>query len=699
MKKLLLFFTLTFLSISCITANSMDISNTWLLTKVEIDGEWENVYQTFSFKPNGNVSLQDRVFGTWKIDNEKQIVKIDSKLIKEFSDNWNISKHTETELILKSPTATMNLVSYNPAQTATENKKSGLLGVWNFKIDDTEGGNTFLYFQEPNILSIKKIEPGVTSRTKGIWIYYKSTESVIMIINDYSLKGKSKVLSITDKKLVLEKDNNTITGYRLEQNALEREELPAIDDSSLETDNQDYNKDQLNYESCNWFNLEAKTSYLKNVTALKYRKSTLLDEFNVFTTSNISAGVSLDENRESIIIDKTFENLPAGEYSENNAFFPLEEPFFYSVSGEKEITVPAGTFKCKIIDTDDYSMDNRTRLYMIENRPGIYAKIINIQKQFDEETYTMYELTDIEGNFSYPNNKQILGKWLLTEMTSNGKKVKMSTNFEFISDGRLWLMQSENIDNFNWDYNTSENKVVLNFGHDDQNLNIKTLNTNKMVLENSNLRYNFIKMKPAATPLSREETLFKGYWMLTNSGNPYSLIYLSNDRSVYDIERIESFPIEGNYSNRRGNWMYDSTDKNLIFNTDKDYASVSGSINVKKINSNILILDDTGSELFFVKIDQENIKKNNSESELKGIWRIKDQNGGFNYYDFSDPFLFKKGKAEDDMPKTGLWLFNPKDKSLFLAYQMHQLEGFSVITKISENNIYFKNGLMAERVR
>ena len=51
------------------------------------------------------------------------------------------------------------------------------------------------------------------------------------------------------------------------------------------------------------------------------------------------------------------------------------------------------------------------------------------------------------------------------------------------------------------------------------------------------------------------------------------------------------------------------------------------------------------------------------------------------------------------MPKSGLWFYNPENKIIFLGYQMHQLEGFSVIKEIRVNLIIFENGLEAERVR
>ncbi len=700
MKKILLIIISLAFIINNISAVTTDIIGQWLMTKAVFNGNTDEVYQTLNFRDDGSAYIQGRGFGSWKTNSKDNTVTIESEMIDEFAGTWKISKSTESKMTLGSKDGSLFFTRYNPEEIENNNKNSGLKGVWKLNNKDEDDADILLYFKAPDKLLVHYTGYGYTGKGSGIWIHNKKENSVILIVQDRLLRGRNDIVSITNGEFILKNKGIKITGYKLEQNGKTREQLPLVEnDNKLTTNIQNDETTGLNRENFSWFNIEAKNSYLKDVTTLKYKKSTLLDNFDVFITENLSADVSFDEYNGTIEIDDIFDELPGSDDYEENAFYPLEEPFEYTVVGEKDITVPAGTYKCTVIDINDTFEGSRTRLYMINNRPGVYAKIITVKKEFDDETYNMYELTRIGGNFSTRNNKQIEGSWLLTELTSNGEKNKMSRDFDFINDGRLGLMQSGSINYFKWNYKADENKVALDFGDGEQNLNIETLTMSKMILKNNELTYSFIKMKTESTTPGKEDYLLTGYWMLTNTQNPYSLIHLTDDHSVYDIERISSSPIEENYAARQGKWMYDSSNKTLVFNTDEDDAICYGSFGVRKLKETLMVLDDQGYHRAFVKIDPDKIRNNNAESGLEGLWKIKGQNGTYNYYDFRDLLLFRKGLSEDDMPKTGLWVYNPKDKTLFMGYQMHQLEGSNVITKITEKTIIFDNGLTAEKVK
>jgi len=651
MKKIILVLISLAIISSNVLANTTDVTGQWLMTKAVFDGNTDEVYQTLNFRDDGSAEMQGRVFGSWKANSEDNTVTIKSKMIDEFAGTWKIADSTENEITLNSKNGCLFFTRYNPEEIAKNNIASGLIGVWKLDNKNDEDADILLYFKTPDELLVHYLADGFTGRSSGTWINNKKENSVILMVQDRLLRGRSNIVSITNGEFTLKKKGIEITGNRLEQNSETREQLPLTEnDNNTTTITQNDETTGLNSENLSWFNIEAKRSYLKDVTTLKYTKSTLLDNFDVFITEDISADVSFDKYNESIKIDDIFDELPGSNEYEENAFYPLEKPFEYTVAGEKDITVPAGTFKCTVVEINDEFEGSRTRLYMINNRPGVYAKIITVKKDFDDETYNMYELTRIGGDFSAQNNKQIEGKWLLTELISDGEKKKMSRDFEFINDGRLELTQSGSIDYFKWNYKADENKVVLDFGDGEQSLNIETLTTSKMVLKNSKFTYSFVKMDTESTILSKENSYVTGYWMLTNTTNPYSLIHLTNDHSVYDIERIISSPIEENYATRQGKWMYDSSNKTLVFNTDEYDAICYGSLGVRKLNETLMVLDDQGYRLVFVKIDPDKIRNNNAESGLEGLWKIKGQNGAYNYYDFRDPLLFRKGLSKDDMP-------------------------------------------------
>ena len=689
MKKIaLLIISLAIINIT-LFANTPDITGQWLLTKAVFGGNSDEVYQTLNFRADGNAEMQGRIFGSWKADIGNNTFTIKSEMIKEFSTIWDITKFTDKELVLKSEKGTLFFTDYNQENIKKENMTSGLTGIWELNDKNDRSGKYFINFQEPDNFIIKYVDSGYTSTSRGAWIYNSKEKFVVIITSGHLLRGLNTVVSVSDSRLTLENKEMRLTGKRLEPKGNTRTRL----DSDSKFCNPDSSTEQIGYDNFSWFDIEIRTSYLKNITELKYRRSVFMDEFNAFTTDELSARVNWTED--SISIDNIFRNLPKGEYTENNIFYPLEEPFIYYTIGIEEITVPAGTFKCMVIDTNSYSSGNKTRLYMIENRPGVYAKIINIEDKYDGELYTMFELESIEGNFISQSNKQVIGEWLLTEIISGGIINDTSINFEFINDGRLAVNQSGSNDFFNW--KEIGKNIILDFGDGEQYFTISKLTDNELKLEGPELGYNFIKMNTSEN--SSEDSRLTAYWMLINTSDPYSLMHLTEDHSVFDIDGISRLPIEGNHSEMVGKWMYDSTGENLVFNTDEYEALCSGSFKVVKLNNELLVIGRESYRLVFTKIDPEKNIQNNTDSGLIGLWKITDRNGKINFYDFRDPLLFRKGSSKEEMPKKGLWFYNPENKNLFLGYMMNQLEGFSVISEISGNSIIFENGLKAERVR
>ena len=87
--------------------------------------------------------------------------------------------------------------------------------------------------------------------------------------------------------------------------------------------------------------------------------------------------------------------LSANEMNAQNLFYPLEIEYNYRVTGEEEITVAAGTFKCKVVEAIGGYGDTKAKLYLIEDQPGIYAKIIIETKGHDTVEHSKFELTSI----------------------------------------------------------------------------------------------------------------------------------------------------------------------------------------------------------------------------------------------------------------------------------------------------------------
>ncbi len=685
--------------VMCASAETGDITRQWLMTTAALGGNTEEVYKTVTFNLDGSTVMEGRNFGTWKADTTGQTIEIRSEMIPEFAGNWEIVKKSAGKLVLQSNHGTLSFIAYNPDKIAQANQASHLAGVWKLGVKNDENADVYLYFKTPDKLLLYLQGEGFTGRVSGRWFFDEKEQSVLITARENLLKGKSFLKQVSPTAFLLENKGEKITGTRLQQNAADREQLPSFENiSTMVENNGDTTNSPLCSETFPWYNREAKEDYLRHIAALEYKKSTLLEGFDVFVTKDITAHLSFDENDGTVEMDDIFTPLPMADCSEDTVFYPLEEPFEYALSGEKEITVPAGTFECLVIDFADDFNESRTRLYMIRNRPGVYAKIVTITKDFNEEIYTKYELSGIKGTFTPQKISPVISRWILTELIRNGKSQRKGEPFEFVNDGRVLITRAGEIDTGRWTFNSDEKTVLLDFDGNPQPFSIEMLSNKSMVLKNKSVTYTFIKFEPDTAGTAPENPKVTGYWMLTNTPDPYRVMHLTDSYEVFDVDRIYASPLEDNYPKREGTWLFNPETSSIIFMTDEYESLCYGSRKISRLTDQLLVLGEGNDRLVFIKIKPDKLVKGNKASGLTGIWRIKGRNGTYNYYDFTDPFLFRKGASMEDMPKTGLWYYDRQNKMLFLGYQMHQLEGFSKITSISSTRIEFENSLIAERV-
>ena len=77
-------------------------------------------------------------------------------------------------------------------------------------------------------------------------------------------------------------------------------------------------------------------------------------------------------------------------------FFPQDEPEYFRVVGEEDFKTDLGVFKCTIVEGIGDS-DKKLKYWMINEKPGIYAKIIFSKTEGNPFDYTnVYELKEIK---------------------------------------------------------------------------------------------------------------------------------------------------------------------------------------------------------------------------------------------------------------------------------------------------------------
>lgn len=402
-KKYLSIIILMALLVNVYSQNTIT-DRVWMLKQVENDGNTEAVYQTLKFKTDGYVQMQGRVFGRWSHNKKENSITIESRMVEEFANVWVIKKQLKNELVLESGKTTMYFSEYDIESITAKNKKTQLVGIWKLEANDNEQETKYIKFELPNNVLIVSINERNNSVEPGEWYSINNKELVIKS-RDYSFRGTNKIKSISENKFTLQNSDNKIAAIKVEPNAKNREVIKFTDNNNSEQEevtevsdeNGEYNNEDTQEES--WTYVEPKIEYLKKLMSITYKKSVLIKELDIFTEQQEKININFDDEKSKLNFNDALNSLTTDYIDNSNIFYPLKNTNNYTKLKDEEITVPAGTFKCNVYRAEYNYGDVITRLYMIADKPGVYAKIIILEKKFDKENYTMFELTNISSKY------------------------------------------------------------------------------------------------------------------------------------------------------------------------------------------------------------------------------------------------------------------------------------------------------------
>ena len=681
MKKGSVLFFALLLSAASITAKELPIVGKWLLTVAEMDGQAQEVYSKVVFKEDGYAEMDGRVFGTWSYDKKSKAVTIKSEMIEEFAGQRTVSKPSKGEMVFSGDGLKLFFVKLDEEKIIKENAASGLMGLWQFSKDEE---TTYIKFEAPDEVSYYAVSEYSTSSGGGTWMYNKAKQSVILMVNNRDLSGNSKVEEITSKSFKILKDGNAIEASKIEQGGVEIEKLSFTQDDIYETlDDRTVNVTFDGTEFL-WNNPEAKSGYLKNIKELTYAQSEFIPKLNAYISNDITTGVTYDEDYGQINMEPLFGELSAQDYVDDNVFYPLEIENSYRITGEKQVTVPAGTFTCKVVESVGGYGDLKVKLYMISNRPGVYAKIVINEGEGEELTSKQYVLSNIESTYTTISN-DIIGKWLLIKTEENGRKRKVSREMEFVNDGRYIVNRKMGT----WQY---ADKLVLDSYGEITEFTVAELSKDKLTYTNGEVTLYFVKWEVASNATSP----LVGYWSLLEGGyDMYSLIHLTKDSKYYDIAHLNKMPLEDNYPRLVGQWMHNVDNTSLTLKITDDQAILVGGYGIEKLENDIMVLENG---IVYVKIDPDLIAKNNAASGLMGSWKIEVGSDQFFYFNLESSALFKGGNSADSMYATNLWFYNPDTKMFFAGVETRGFGGMQKV-EITADTITFESGRVATRIK
>lgn len=405
MKQIVFFFLAWIVTANVAVSKNIPVAGNWLLTKMTTKGgEVREAYMPVSFNKNGDFELMGTKIGTWKPGANAKTVAIASQMFKVANGDNKVLKLTADELILENAGNKMFFKRMDEEKIQKENKESGLLGSWKVKTDDPDGVTIFT-FNAPDEFSYVKKEPGVTTSGSGTWIFDPEGPSLILVARIEDLEKKYEVASKTADGFTLKSNGKALQLHKA-KTAHKIEHLTFKPDDFYDNDgNFKYEEEEGKLP---WKETWAMVKYLQTVHQLTYKYSALVKGTNTFQDKTLTAGVHADENDGKACIDFIFygydknhlpedTQLPPNCVSPSNNYNRLwpEKESDYRVAGKEQITTPAGTFACTVIESVGNS-DQRYKMWMIDDKPGIYAKIIEENPDESFGYYHVFELLKID---------------------------------------------------------------------------------------------------------------------------------------------------------------------------------------------------------------------------------------------------------------------------------------------------------------
>ncbi len=410
MKKITLLLIIAMsLSINA-TAKKTPIVGKWLLTKVEMNGKTQDVYQEVEFKNDGYMAMMGRVLGKWNINNKSKTLTIESDMVKEFAGVRTIKTHTKYELIIEGEKDKMFFTLLDSKKIEKENKKSNLAGTWIIKSDE---GDKYLTLELPdNFKTVFKTEYS-TSKASGNWYYNSKDKTVVIIAFDRELRGKNTIVSVSDKELVLDNNGTKITAIKQDKEALKK----ATEIERLKFTTEDFytedgsSKYENDVEKLPWKDVYLMYESLSKIKSLDYVMLSLVDDTKAFEEKKLTANITTNTENEVITFDKVFVGFDRNSLPDDTEMptlrvstesdeyittpFPYDVYTFRVVNQNQELTTAAGTFTCTTVELFG-DFDAKIKVWLVNDRPGIVAKIIIDDKDpLGNIDYTIFELTKI----------------------------------------------------------------------------------------------------------------------------------------------------------------------------------------------------------------------------------------------------------------------------------------------------------------
>ncbi len=374
-KKLLYPSIFLFLINYAAIAQKLSIAGKYLLVKIEEKGQTTLHSQIVEFKTDGNFLVQDIPIGTWKL--KANAIIFDANKIK---GAYKISHTKKGLLVLKNNSSSLFFKKLNYSKIIEDNIKSGLIGTWQ-RFDTIDGIplQQIIKFEKPDKFKLVVLDEGSISTASGVWFLFPQKKQLLLFGLFEDLRGTNSNLSYNNGSLYFENHQKTFRFKKIKIKSIQHLNFSEADFYDA---NGAY-KYESDVEKLPWKTPYQYHNYLKNIKKIQYRFSKYIPESQTFETKILTSKVNTTE--EHFHIDYIFDGydryhlpddtaLKPNNYDSYKNLYPYNLDTF-RVKGNEKISVPAGSFVCTVVEATA-GMDDRIKLWLINDKPGVFAKII-----------------------------------------------------------------------------------------------------------------------------------------------------------------------------------------------------------------------------------------------------------------------------------------------------------------------------------
>lgn len=355
------------------SAQNVEFAGNWILNKVNDNGDISAEKTNFKFDKNGIISTEGFEFGTWKFDAKAMDVELETGFEDdEFNGIYKVLELTKNKLVFTHKNVTYYFNRVDLEAITQNNKSSNLAGIWKLNHNDFEG--LFLKLELPNIFHFISANSNTTTSERGEWSYLSESNELILsgIGGQFILDGKSRIRDHTSGVLALVRPNETLVFHKKHKSDIEWLSF------SLE-DFEDRENDEAKLPDA-WKNDGEFITHLSKIQSLVYDYEVYVSKAEALKKSKILRKVEANISRKSVSIANILINkTDTMQFSENhkgnlmntyNYFFPEQEPGYYRVAGSEKMD----GYECTVVE--GISGEKKVKYWMINNQPGVYAKII-----------------------------------------------------------------------------------------------------------------------------------------------------------------------------------------------------------------------------------------------------------------------------------------------------------------------------------